>query len=172
MNENINIEIIEGTPEQIALKLFSNDVKPPNTIHLFIKDINNKIEIFEILLTILFDGLNIMLDGLYNINHNDINNEHLEIINPWFESIGFKIIAEISNVAPPNYYCRILLNNNDNKGYFFMKNIDKPYTFIINGKFNNYDQNGSIIFQDHNLEDFICIMQQTNTVLKISFTDI
>lgn len=120
--------------------------------------------IFEILLAIYMEGI-IDVTRLYqmlsenrsiqaedNINIykkkldlTHINLDVLNVLTPWFLSFGYMInIHEfiqneddiINEYGLNNYYCKIILRENpEDFGVFFMRQIEKPFHFIINGKY-------------------------------------
>lgn len=157
-----NSDPLETTPTDLAAKLFSNPPGPDNSNkllpHLDSNDITNDFDhvsfTFEILITIFMEGvlhlskLLDVLDGIHvDLNESNYDNDvdifkleigHLELLQPWFRSIGYEINAyeyEIEDFGE-NYYCKIILKDNpEDTGYFIYRNINIPYHFVLNPKF-------------------------------------
>ena len=49
---------------------------------------------YEILITILMEGMNIFTDGLNTISSYDVENDHILAFDPWFYSLGINIKCE------------------------------------------------------------------------------
>lgn len=142
-----------GTPEEIAEILFSSEPSAPRSIKLISDDdINDYCYGFEILSTILFEGFEILTDGLDKVKKNEIEDAHFEIIQPWINSLGFNVnYYKLDNSELDNtHYCRVVFNNGSDKGYFNMKNIDKNYSFIRNANFNTNE--------DHTQDEYTCLL--------------
>ena len=163
-----NIDNLENnTPEDIARTIFSKDASPPQSVSLIgDSDHGDVIYIFEILLTILMEGFNILLD----IQHADLsgfNSETIEVLNPWIESLGFTMnVREYdfdNKTAYGKYYCRIRLNRGNYVQFFRIKNISKSYHFCISGT--NYEDNNRI----ETLKDLYAIFKNENKIYAISF---
>lgn len=145
---------MEQTPEQIARQLFRYEPKEPSTVKITTSDTENDLEYgFEIILTILLEGLDYMTNGLNNMYIEDITNEHFECLQPWIKSLGFKLeYNKIDNDYFDNtHYCRVIFNNDIDKGMFIMKNITKNYTFLKNA---NFDFTIS-----HKSDEFTCLFK-------------
>jgi hypothetical protein len=157
MNPN-NINIGEIDIDELIFDLYTK--KPEKNIaynivpsNIDLENINNKELIkstFEILLNIYMEGitrismLNKILNNVEidNFNYDDINVyninlESLNYLNPWFNSLGFKLDIkefEEKQFNIKNHYCRIILKSNPHDHtYFIYKKIDLPYHFLING---------------------------------------
>jgi len=144
----------EYTPEEIAEALFNQPPKEPFKYQILVgSQGTDQTLIFEILLTILLEGLNILSNGLNNFNLDDFNENYIYNLIPWFNSIGFDIKVNI-NSDISNYYCRILINNKSHEYLFFnIKNLIKNYHFLLNGNFisnNNELSNIYAIFKFKN----------------------
>ena len=158
------------TPEEIAEKLFTQGAKNPNTCQ-FCCDENEMdiITIFEILITILLEGLNILSGGLDKFDYTQFSEHNILSLNPWFHSIGFKIRAYVYSSKDKdydnNYYCRVMTKSLATKNIFFIKNIQKNYHFFINGSAYKENQN------KQNIKDITCIFVNpyNNNTYEISF---
>lgn len=124
------------TPELIAANLFSEDPKPIKSCQLLLDDAQND-TIFEILITILFEGLEIISGGLKSFDISNLTSDMIEELNPWFHSVGFKLYVHEMNSdeIPNNHYCSVKINNDPYDMYFELKKINKSYHFILNGLF-------------------------------------
>lgn len=125
-----------SSPEEIAKILFTKDALEPNSCLILAGSDNNDIcTEFEILLTILFEGFNILTQGIEKINQNNINANHFNNLNPWFNSIGYKINAEVVDKLDEEsynkYYSKSIINDNSYKYFFDSKKIKKPYHFFL-----------------------------------------
>ena len=134
--------VLKGSPEQIAKTLFTHAPQPDNTYALIPEDDtdNDYSYLFEILITILIEGLMRLIEdldlSLEDVNLNDFQAKNFEDMNPWFRSTGFEItVTETSQVNNDNY-CLIALNHSHSyKGFFYTKSLDKLYHFFINHKY-------------------------------------
>lgn len=121
------------------------------------------------------------ITDLYNDVYDDldiqqINEELLLIPSLWFESICYSIRVDEYNYDDffeiednKNHYCKIMLKSNVHDMYYFeYMNIEKPYHFLINGKFSHE----KIV----NLNDVYAILIKNNNknkmVYKIYFKEI
>lgn len=155
----------EYTPEAIAKKIFSATPQAEKTISLITKEeIDNDYSYgFEILLTILFEGLDILIEGLNKLEQDDIDEEHFKLLSPWFKSLGFDIMCYTidKNDFDNSHYCRVVFNNTSDSGFFIMRNIMKNYHFIKNGNFD--------ITTPHTPDEYTCIMNSKNKIINIYF---
>jgi len=134
------------SPESIALILFSDDPKPENSIQLELENTDPTF-IFEILITILMEGIQKKYGDLKKINYDTFNENLLLNLIPYFKSIGFNI--NIKKYDKKNkedykdYYCKVILNDSMWDQFFEMKKIEKDYHFFINPSFvynNNFNE--------------------------------
>lgn len=171
---------IRATPENLAhilfnTKLYSNVSEEENPICDVFK---NKFELFdpkdteyshqfEILLTILFEGIHYVCN-LYDVENEDFDVEYLDELNPLFEKIGYQLcVVEVPNNELNNdHYCRVMLNSGRDKGYFIMKEIDKPYTFLVNSNFVDIMEDDE---EDLQLEDYSCLIEKDEQSVCIAF---
>lgn len=126
------------TPESIANELFECDPKLPKSCQLLLDDASYE-TIFEILLTILLEGLDKIAGGLKLFDISQLTCPLIEELNPWFHSIGFKMYAiELGpDEIPDNHYCSIKINNDPYDMYFELNKIDKSYRFVLNGLYDS-----------------------------------
>jgi len=122
------------TPENIAQYIFTKQPMERCSYQILAEQDDADLTlIFEILVTIMMEGIDIFSGGLDNVNLNDFTMNHIVGLNPWFKSIGFKIKAQIiERDQDYDRYCKIVLRLR-NRPIFDIKNIDKSYHFFING---------------------------------------
>lgn len=159
------------TPQQIASYIFNSEAKDPCTIQIIADEDHLDISyIFEILISILMEGFQILNNDLYSLDLDNLTEESFEDLNPWFKSIGFKIRCnkyplddEDYKELYDKYYCNIVINNPLNEVIFIAKNIKEPFHFFLNGdsmqKYENETQ----------LCNFYAIIKSSNNVYKINF---
>lgn len=149
------------TPEDIADFLFYELPADPCTINIVpidITHINGSVcdatLLFEILITIYMEGITdaerlykmIQLKQWFpkenkaiDIDIENINCEILLLCEPWFKSFGFVIYVDVYEnndyIYDNSEYCKILLNQNDDKISFVSNNINKRYHFILQKNF-------------------------------------
>ena len=91
-------DLVDCSPEMIAHQLFTKEPKDPCSHQIIAYDSGSDLTyIFEILITILLEGLNILTGGLTDADLSGFNQEHIIGLNPWFNSLGFKIIVTTKN---------------------------------------------------------------------------
>ena len=159
----------DHSPEQVAQALFQGAPKDPcSNVILSYQEGTDLTSIFEILVTILLEGLNIFSGGIDEIELENFTSSHIIGVNPYFYSMGFKIFVEIGDEDDLNFYheyhCRIILNNESHLKYFFVQNnINKNYHFLLNGYNLEKNQNKKYLNQIYAI--FAC----NNKVYKIYF---
>jgi len=157
---------LDKTPEEIANVLFTND--PPKKGSTYFSCYESESDsdldvstLFEIILTVVMEGLNIYYYGLDNVDYEDINPENILVVNRWMENIGVKVnCSEIKN-SKEDEYCKIILKNNCSKSqidYFKMEN-GKSYHFLLNQK---YFKNGVYEGNFKSVSDMWCSCKLTN----------
>jgi hypothetical protein len=156
------------TPEMIAHTIFLTDASDPLSYQILtIKEDTDLIYVFEILLTILLEGLEIVTRGLKNIDLSGFNDMNIRFLKPWFESIGFDIRISIDDISDKElyqeYYCKIMINNGLQKTFFEMKGLDKPYHFLLNGTYLEKNK------QKRNLNEVFAIFLNGDKAYSISF---
>lgn len=157
------------SPEMIAHEIFTKDAKAPCSHQILAyQDGADMTYIYEILITILLEGLEIMTGGLKEVDLSSFTTSHITVLNPWFKSIGFDITVEEVESSDKDsyneYYCRAVVNDKLNETFFIMKNIThKPYHFLLNG------QNLQANKEKQQLNEIYGIFSNDDTVYKISF---
>lgn len=126
------------TVQEIAQALFSKEPKEPcSCMILAYEDGDDILYVFEVLVTLLMEALDLYFGGLNNADLNEFSLDHLLELSPWFESVGFKLFADeygkedVENYN--DYYCKIKVRTKLHDTFFVMKNIDKNYHFLLNG---------------------------------------
>jgi len=161
--------LADFSPEMIAHEIFTKDPKDPCSHQILAyQDGADLTYIYEILITILVEGLNILTGGLREADLSDFTKSHITALNPWFQSLGFNINVEAYDETDKEnykeYYCRTLINNKLHETLFLMKNMpNKTYHFFLNGSF--LDQNKS----KTELKDIYGIFAANGFVYRISF---
>lgn len=157
----------EYSPENIAKALFT---QPPETAKRYQiitgVESNDPSFIFEILLTIFLEGLDILTGG---IDRTDLDNLTLDYINnlkPWFASICFELKVDVfddtDKLLIDNYYCRIILNNKKADYMLFqLKRIEKNYHFLLSA---NFDKE-----RKYELNDIFAIFKHRDQIYRIRF---
>lgn len=164
---------LEGkSPEKIAEILFSNKPKAPCSHQILAYASNNEglICIFEILVTILLEGINVLTShhgGIKGIDLQQFTVNHLTEMKPWFNSIGFDINVKTHSLSNKNkwkhYFCDIIVNNGKGREILKNKNINKDYHFFINPA--NFIESK----KKKNLKELSCVFVNDNDVYEISF---
>lgn len=173
LNEVTDIDKLdEFTPESIADKLFSKEPGDPCSYMILAYEPGqtntDASYYFEILITILLEGLDIFSGGLSSANLNNFTDEHITILDPWFRSIGFSLVVQVCDKKDThlynNYYCKIRIRTPLYETLFAMKKVDKNYHFLLNGS--NLEENKLKKY----VEDlFGVFINDDNKVYKISF---
>jgi len=147
--------IISLDPIEIANEIFSKE--PGNECSIQLYDVGDIYMLFEILMTILMEGIEKMnyLNEIDNINDEKLI-VFLVKINNWFNSFGFTIDINKNKTKKENYYCKIITRNGSYGQLFIIKNIEKNYSFLLNQnhvKKNNISEiYGLYMGQTYNLE--------------------
>lgn len=114
--ENENTEYIDGNADDFTIFLFSNPPKEKNTIKVELdhskKDIHIGLHIFQELLMIFTSGIKYLFSDIHEkVNITLLKKEDINLMNQYFESMGFTIIVEIftiieylDNMKLPNYF--------------------------------------------------------------------
>ena len=131
MSVRNNYDVIDNcTPENIANIIFNNDPKNHNLSQQLLIDMSeDDISLFEILLIILLEGIEIKFDikKIDNLTDEILNN-FLFFFNQWFYSLGYKLhihkITLDKKEYFDNYYCKIITNHESHN--------EKNYSFILN----------------------------------------
>ncbi|CAH6421743.1 Hypothetical protein KVN_LOCUS429 [uncultured virus] len=158
-------EMEDFSPEKVAQSVFNFQPTNPCAYQIITTQDGQDITyVFEILITILMEGLDILTNGLNNANLSNFNEEHISIMDPWFNSLGFNIFVtkfdEKDKELFKDYYCKIVIRTSYEETFFVMKQINKNYHFILNG---NFQQNKK------NLKELKCIFFINKNVYLINF---
>lgn len=168
---------MEGTlPEDIARRVFSESPVEQKSYQLYCDaDEENKsidsIDIFEIFMTILVEGIFIRCGGdVTKEILNSFNSDTILSLNPWLHSLGYAVnVTEIpkENTSEyENYYCNIIFRKEPSwSGYFDLhaNDIKKDYHYIFGG-------NSPYIHNEKcTLNNLYAIYGKKNMIYKISF---
>ena len=141
---------MQGSPKELVEYLFSNDPLPPNTIQLSSDDNDGEEEdacyVFQLLSNILMESIGYLTNDFTNLNLNDFNSSFINNLNPYFKSMGFTINVkeyDKNDETYKDYYSRVILKNSDYETFFIMKNINKPFHFLLNGNGSHFNDNKS-----------------------------
>jgi hypothetical protein len=160
-------EMDDFSPEAIAEYLFTQNPQPPNSCKIITTQRDVDITfIFEILMTIFWEGIDILVDGLDTIKLEDITKEVIVGLNPWINSIGFNMYVKIVDYSDQKsyeeYYCKILTKHMHST-WFSVKGIETNYTFNLNGNFLEVNR------QKTNLSELFAILKIGSNALLLSF---
>lgn len=160
-------------PKQLSNLLFSDLPKDPHSISILDNDKHQfePVELSELLINILFYGLEIMHDDFKTINIDDLSSDDFNALSPWFESMGYKVNSNEYNIQSYKdgelfglYYAKIVLNQGNNK--FFFKNSDlEDFRFIFNGDIDI--QNPPF----NELNEFKYLLLTTHKAILLSFSN-
>lgn len=167
----MNTYPVELPLEEIAKNIFSCPPEEPKKFQLYVEgEVTpaNVVDIFEVFVTILMEGIDVVTEGIDYEKVKTFNFGFLDWLNCWTKSLGFATIVEqvpkhhVENYA--NYYCSIVLACMPQwKQYFDMKHITKKYHFILNGN-NPFVEEHKI-----QLNELFAIFTIGEDVFKISF---
>lgn len=169
MSLGINQDNLEElSPENIASLLFTKEPKDPCSIQIISEQQYNDVTfIFEILLIIMMEGLEILTGDLSKAQLNDLSQDHILSLNPWFESLGFtlkvNILTKDEKDKYSKYYCRIIIRDKLQEIFFEIKNLKKNYHFYLNGDHLVENRN------QKNLNNLYCVFINSNLTFKIWF---
>lgn len=158
------------TPEEIAEILFTHEAKDPFSHQIVAEtDVADALYIFEILLTILVKGIEILSGDLSKVELDTITENHILGLNPWFHSLGFSVQVDTLNKNEDlefykDYYCRILIKDSVHQNFFEQRHYKNNYHFLVNGT--SLEENE----KQQYLNDLYAIFTTGNhTVFKIGF---
>jgi len=168
-------EIKTLDPDTIAEIIFSDLPKEECSYSMFLSE-NNKINdasfIFEILASILLEGMSILYDDFDKCDLSAMTTDSINCVSPYIRSLCFNMkVSEHDNTNEitkvellDDHYCRIILRCDKQYAmYFEMKDIHKDYTFFFNPKYGrNYPT-------DKNIKDVYTILNVGDKTFKISF---
>jgi hypothetical protein len=161
-------ELESNTPEEVAMTIFNSNPKSPCSYQIIAEQQQSDITyIFEILITILMEGFLILTGDIYDLDFNNLTDEHISSLNPWFKSLGFRVKSSIYTMDEKElcdkYYCNILIKNKQTDVIFEAKKIYKPYHFMLNGYCLKE-------YKDQlELNKFYAVIKSSNIIHKISF---
>lgn len=165
----VDDNIIFADPEEIAQSIFSKNPVEKLTYQI-IPNNGQEIDYFEshrILITILFEGMDIFTNGLHQFSSDDIEIDHIMAMNPWFHDLGINITCSSIDKSDDDnyadYYCKIIIKEPSYDFLFKKNNIEKNYHFMIN---NNFAHSEPTV---HNIHDMFSIFISNDKVFKISF---
>lgn len=175
MDTNLE-DLSNSSPEMVAQTLFTNEPKDPCS-HQIVADPQDQTAdlpyIFEILVTIFMEGFDILVGGLEHVDIDNLTQDHIKALNPWFQSIGFNIYVDIFDQSKNDddnlkhmyeeYYCKIMIRTKLYENFFIMKNVYKNYHFLLNGPFLEVNK------QRTNLDELYAIFLTSDKVFKVSF---
>ena len=111
--EHTDTEYKSGTGDDFKHFLFSKPPQEKNSIKLELDNPNIKIglHIFQELLMIFTDGMKYLFGNGKNVNITNLTKENIDMINKYFESMGFQAFVEVftvhtylNNMKLPNYF--------------------------------------------------------------------
>lgn len=166
-------ELPETSISELAKIIFSTPPKPPKSQQILIQQaIENSsyqvLDIFEIFLTILMEGIIVLLNTSWK-NMEQFNEDTLLGLKPWLWSLGFTVhVQKLNRISDQhlfnNYYCKTLLRCDPSwASYFDIKHIDAPYTFLL-GNNSPYIKKTEL-----NLTTLFAIFIYNDDVYKIHF---
>ena len=140
------------TTEEIANKIFCDDIKPAKSIQLIYPEANIK-EIFQQLMVIFTIGMKIYHGDEYgNVDLSKISDQQFKRIMQYFASFGIKLICEIRQ-------------NSENEEY--IKHIDESNSLPPLESNNNNNNNRQQ--SDENLNDYFLTLKTEYLIYKVSF---
>jgi len=113
--ENEDTEYISGQGDDFITFLFSSNPREKNTVKLELdppeRGVVIGLHIFQELLMIFTDGMKYLFGDGNNINITNVTKENMDMINKYFESMGFHAFVEeftvhtyLDNMKLPNYF--------------------------------------------------------------------
>ena len=172
MDDLLEEELLEDfTPEAIAEALFNQEPKDALTCRIVTESEGmDATYIFELLITILLEGMEIIIGDLSKADLSNLTDMHISGLNPWFHSLGFFITVDTFDKNEEDdeeeydeYYCKVMIKSKLNEVIFEHKNIDKNYHFLINGQYLKENKSKT------NVKDLYGIFINNDTVFKINF---
>jgi hypothetical protein len=129
----------DKTIEEIAEIIFGETVSSDNKYGITIPgDLDDEI-VFQILITFYLEGIVKFCDSdtIRNLESIDSSKVYDTLLNigDWCKFIGFDAHIKVLNDNTNKHYCRIAFRDFENdKTFFEIKKITKPFTFIINSE--------------------------------------
>lgn len=162
------------SPDDIADKIFSDLPQKECTYNLNLSGNTNNMDtpfIFEILISILLEGMAILHDDFENCDLKQINIDTIKSVSPYMRSLCFDLFVEEFNNKNEyvnhnidDFYCKIILKcDKEYTTYFIMKDLEKDFTFFFNPKYGkNYPK-------DRELKNIYSILRVDDKTYKIYF---
>lgn len=161
-------ETHEAIPEDIADIVFHADPTEPNRYSLVCDDVE-PIELFEIFLTIMMEGVIIKNSPITYDKYMLFTPEVVEKLNPWLRSLGYQ--ANITTLTRTNieeynkFYSKIIMKCDPSWITFFkLHHIEKDYHFVIS-QLSPYVQD-----EYCDLTNLYAVLIVKDTVYKITFS--
>lgn len=156
---------IEATPKMIANHLFSNEPGPIGSIQLTAnEDEMDTGFIYEVLLTVVAEGLMMMADNVEDVTRDNISADHIEVLNQWINVLGFNVEVATEEGNPTDYYCNVMLRNSENENYFVFQKLKEDYHFLRSAS--------SVENEPDGLENMKTIIKTDGGFLEFTFTQI
>lgn len=161
------------TPEELAQLIFSLEPQEEKSLRINLSENNDETMdttyVFEVLITVLLEGLDIFTGGLKAADLTNFTDENITILDPWFRSLGFKLnvyqVEDNINFVFNEYYCRIVLNRDLDESLFFINNVThRAYHFLLNG--GCLEENR----KKENIDELYAVFNNSNKLYVISFT--
>lgn len=164
--DEIDDKAIECDYIDIAKTLFNKSADSPCTKQILFENSGcDTSSVFELLLNIFMEGIMILYDNLNNFDLKDFKEDHVLKLQPWINSIGFKIsinkIGIDDLVAYTDYYCKIATRNHEQYKMYFDDDV-KKYVLLLNPI---YSKECKI----YNLSDFYTLLIINDNVYIIKF---
>lgn len=121
------------SPEMVAKTVFTQQPRPPCSNQIVSKEDGDATYIFEIVLTVFMEGLDLITGGLDKADLSDFTKEHLTVLDPWMNSLGLKLLVneyEKDSFYLDDWYCKTVIKNGSYSHLFDIKNIHKNYHFL------------------------------------------
>jgi hypothetical protein len=155
------------SPENIARDIFLKAPgNPCSGLLLSEKVSNDPSYLFEIIINIIMEGMDLLIGGLDSANFDNFSEDHILVMNPWMHSLGITIKTEHFNLEDKHfysdYYCKVIVKNSEWNAWFDSRGISKNFHFLLNAIY----ANGS---NKINLSDHYAIFILNDSVFKITF---
>jgi hypothetical protein len=125
----------QKTPYEIAQDIFTKEPLKPFSKSIELSNTNEDVSyLFEIILNIMMEGMEILTGGLDKTDFTNFNKELILIMNPWLASLGLKVNVQLETETI-DYYCKIIINNDDWKHFFNLKKISNTFHFLLSPKY-------------------------------------
>lgn len=171
--ENSLGDIQTSSPDDIAEKLFSDVPQKECTYNLNLSENTNDMDapfVFEILISILLEGMAILHDDFENCDLKQMNANTIKMVAPYMRSLCFDLnVEEFNNklkLTTPfinDFYCKIILKCDKEYTTYFIKDLQKDFTFFFNPKYGkNYPKT-------RDLKEIYAILKVDDKTYKIFF---